>query len=351
VKVSSCGPAGNLHFTKRFEAVTDSPEAEPCHVGDHVTAVDLDSVRAAAARVLGLLHRTPILSSEFIDRRSGRQLFLKCENFQRTGSFKLRGALNAVLNLKTALAARGVLTASSGNFGQGLAWAARHRGVPAHVVMPADVPKVKRAAVQALGATIHTCEPTLADRDRLRKKVYSETGATFISSHDHPDVIAGQGTIVLELLDQVSALDAIVAPIGGGGLISGIAVAAKALRPEIRVIGVEPDGAADAARSKAEGKLVLEPNPQTIAKGLLIGLGEITWYFVRDLVDDVVTVDDDAIVRAMRLVWEQMNIVIEPSAAVSIAAVVSPEFREHSELRRVAIVLSGGNVDLDDLPW
>ena len=315
-------------------------------------SVDLESVRVAAAQISGLLHLTPVLTSRSVDLRSGRQLFLKCENLQRTGSFKLRGALNAVLNLSPDLADRGVLTASSGNFAQGLAWAARHRCVAAHVVMPADVPKVKRAAVEALGATIHTCEPTpLADRDRACREVCDKTGATFISPHDHPDVIAGQGTIALELLEQVSALDAIVASVGGGGLVSGIAVAAKALRPAIQVIGVEPTGAADAARSKAEDRLVSEPNPQSIAKGLLVGLGEITWDIVRSLVDEMMTVDDDATVRAMRLIWERMKIIIEPSAAVAVAAVLSPEFRERVDLGRVAVVLSGGNIDLDDLPW
>lgn len=317
-----------------------------------LVSVDLEGVRTAAARLSGLLHLTPVLTSRSVDLRSGRQLFLKCENLQRTGSFKLRGALNAVLNLKPDLADRGVLTASSGNFAQGLAWAARHRCVSAHVVMPTDVPKVKRDAVEALGAIIHTCEPTpMADRDRVCKEVCDETGVTFISPHDHPDVIAGQGTIALELLDQVAALDAIVASVGGGGLVSGIAVAAKALRPAIRVIGAEPDGAADAARSKAEGRLLSEANPRSIAKGLLVGLGESTWCIIRDLVDEVITVDDDATVRAMRLVWERMKIIIEPSAAVAVAAALSPAFRERVELGRVAVVLSGGNVDLDDLPW
>jgi threonine dehydratase len=313
--------------------------------------VDFESVRYAAEQLSGLLHLTPVLTSRSVDLRSGRQLFLKCENFQRTGSFKLRGALNAVMSLAPDLANKGVLTASSGNFAQGLAWAARHRCVSAHVVMPADVPKVKRAAVEALGAVIYTCEPTLQDREKVSREVCDVTGATFISSHDHPEVIAGQGTIALELLEQVPALDAIVVPIGGGGLVSGIAIAAKALRPAIRVIGVEPTGAADAARSKSKGQLVPEPSPTSIAKGLLVGLGEINWRIVRDFVDEVMTVDDDATVFAMRLVWERMKIIIEPSAAVAVAAVICPEFRERVELGRVAVVLSGGNVDLDDLPW
>jgi threonine dehydratase/serine racemase len=311
----------------------------------------LDDIRIAALRLSGLLHCTPVLTSRSIDLRSGREFFFKCESFQRTGSFKVRGALNAVQHLPSDLAARGVLTASSGNFAQGLAWSARHRRISAHIVMPADAPRVKLAAVEALGASIHVCAPTLTDRDRLTKAIIAETGAVFISSHDHPHVIAGQGTIALEFMTEVEALDAIIAPVGGGGLISGIAIAARALRPGIRIIGAEPLGAGDAARSKAAGHYMPEPNPKTIAKGLLIGLGEMTWPFVRDLVDEIVLVDDDAIIAAMRFIWERMKLVIEPSAAVAVAAVLAAEFRDRDDLGRVGVVLSGGNVDLDDLPW
>src|SRR6185295_14989197 len=280
---------------------------ESCRV-ESCLATGLSQVQYATKRISELLQLTPVLTSHSVESLCGRRVFMKCENFQRTGSFKVRGALNAVLSLDSNQARKGVLTASSGNFALGLAWAARHRGIPVHVVMPTDVARVKRAAVESFGAIIHPCEPNLVDRDKVGQVVRDETETIFISSHDHPDVIAGQGTVMLELLKQVPSLDAIVAPVGGGGLISGIAIVAKALRPAIRIIGVEPAGAADAARSKAEGHLVLEPNPQTIAKGLLVGLGETTWCIVRDLVDEVVIVDDDAIVRAMRLVWERMKI-------------------------------------------
>lgn len=307
-------------------------------------------IQAASVRLTGIVHRTPVINSNSVDRVSHHKLFFKCENFQRTGSFKLRGALNAILCLEQAASDRGVLTASSGNFAQGVAWAARHRHIAAHVVMPSDAARVKRDAVEDLGAIVYECEPTLTQRDRVLETVGLRTGAVFISAHDHRDVIAGQGTLACEFLEQVPTLDAIIAPIGGGGLISGIAIAAKTLRPAIRVIGAEPSGADDAARSKQAGYLVSEPNPQTIAKGLLIGLGKITWPVVRDYVDEVRVVDDLATVEAMRLVWERMKIVIEPSAAVAVAVAISREFRE-IPLERVGVVLSGGNVDLDDLPW
>lgn len=305
----------------------------------------------AAERLSPWVRRTPVLTSHSMDRQSGLHLYFKCENLQRTGSFKIRGALNAIMRLDSDAATRGVLTASSGNFAQGIAWSARHRRISAHVVMPADAPRVKRNAVEALGAIVHVCAPTLADRDAVTKTILAETGAVFISSHDHPDVITGQGTIAIEFLDQVPSLDAIIAPVGGGGLIAGIAIATGALRPGLRVIGAEPVGASDAARSKALGYFVPEPNPRTIAKGLAIGLGEVTWPLVRDLVDEVILVDEDSIVAAMRLIWERLKLVIEPSAAVAVAVALAPEFRDHMGLERVGVVLSGGNVDLDDLPW
>jgi threonine dehydratase len=331
--------------------VSETKNPEPTDIKIHTLAINLDDIRKAATQLSGLLPHTPVLTSRSFDLRSGRELFFKCESFQRTGSFKVRGALNAVQALDCNIAARGVLTASSGNFAQGLAWSARQRRIPAHVIMPSDAPRVKRAAVEDLGATIYVCAPTLSDRETVTKATLAETGAVFISSHDHPDVIAGQGTIALELISEVTSLDAIIVPVGGGGLISGIAIAARALQPAIRIIGAEPVGAADAARSKAAGHLLTERNPRTIAKGLLIGLGEMTWPFVRDLVDDIVLVDDDAIIDAMRLVWERMKLVIEPSAAVAVAAVLKKEFKGRNDLTRVGVVLTGGNVDLDELPW
>lgn len=311
----------------------------------------LADIEIATGAMSEWVQRTPVLTCHSLDLQSGRQLYFKCENLQRTGSFKIRGALNAILRLSPDAASRGVLTASSGNFAQGIAWSARHRRISAHVVMPSDAPRVKQRAVEELGAIIHLCAPTLADRDALTKTILAETNAVFISSHDHPHVIVGQGTIALEFLSQVPALDAIVAPVGGGGLIAGLAIATRALQPGIRIIGAEPVGAADAARSKAVGHFIPEPNPRTIAKGLAIGLGELTWPLVRDLVDEIVLVDDEAIVAAMRLIWERMKLVIEPSAAVAVAAVLAPRFHERTVLERVGVVLTGGNVDLDDLPW
>lgn len=313
--------------------------------------VNLARVRAAYATIASVTHHTPILTSRSVDDAAKRKVVLKCENFQRTGSFKIRGALNAVMRLPIEAAARGVLTASSGNFAQGLAWAARYRGVSVNVVMPIDAPKVKRAAVEAFGGIIHRCEPTLNDRDRVTELIASTTHATFISPHDDFDVISGQGTVALELLDDAPTLDAIVAPVGGGGLIAGLAVVVKELRPETQVIGVEPVGAADAARSKRAGTLVVESDPQSLAKGLLVGLGEMTWPIVRDLVDEIVVVDESAIVDTMRLIWERMKIIVEPSAAVALAAVMSERFRKRTDLGTVGVVLTGGNLDLDDVPW
>ncbi len=313
--------------------------------------VVLADVVEAARRMREHIHMTPVIMSRSLDEASEKAVVLKCENLQRTGSFKIRGALNAVVRLPSESASRGAATASSGNFAQGLAWAARLRGIPAHVVMPSDAGVVKRAAVEALGAVVYLCEPTLTSRDEVCADVLRRSGATFISPHDAPDVIAGQGTVALELLAQADEIDAVLVPVGGGGLIAGVAAVVKALRPQTRVVGAEPIGAADAARSKAAGTLEHDPNPQSVAKGLLIGLGDITWPIVDELVDEIVVVDEDAIVSAMRFVWERVKLIIEPSAAVAVAALLSPQFRRRGDVTRVAVVLTGGNVDLDILPW
>jgi len=314
-------------------------------------AADLTAVREAARRIEPHIHRTPTMTCSALDELAGRRLFFKCENLQRVGAFKMRGATNAVFKLADDAAARGVVTHSSGNFAQALALAARVRGIAAHIVMPRTAPAVKRRAVEGYGARIIPCEPTLEARETTAAAVLEETGGTLLHPYDHPDVIAGQGTIALELLEQADGLDAIVAPVGGGGMISGIAVAAHGLQPGIRVLAGEPLGADDAARSKAAGELVPQTGPDTIADGLLTSLGELTWPVVRDLVERVVTVSEDEIVSAMRLVLERMKLVIEPSAAVGLAAVLSDEFRALDRLGRVGVVLSGGNVDLDCLPW
>ncbi len=310
-------------------------------------AASIDDIREAAARIAPHAHRTPVMTSRTLDERSGRSLVFKCELFQRVGAFKFRGACNAVMKLSADAAARGVVTHSSGNHAQALALAARLRGIPAFVVMPQGAPAVKRAAVEGYGAEVIECRPTLADRERVAAEVVSRTGGTLIPPYDHPDVIAGQGTIALELLDQAQDLEAIVVPVGGGGMISGVAIAAKALRPSIRVIGAEPEAVSDAARGKRSGRLEPATERPTIADGLRTSLGALTFPVVQSLVDEILTVDEAAIVRAMRLVWERMKILIEPSAAVGVAAMLEAPPPE----RRIGVILCGGNVDLDALPW
>jgi threonine dehydratase/serine racemase len=314
-------------------------------------AANLDAVRDAAQRITPWAHRTPVATCATLDRMAGRALFFKCEHLQKVGAFKFRGACNAVWKLSDEAAARGVVTHSSGNHAQALALAARLRGIPAHIVMPRTASPVKRRAVEDYGGRVVLCEPTLEARESTAAAVLAETHGTLIPPYNHPDVIAGQGTAAMELLEQVSDLDAIVAPIGGGGLMSGVTLAAKALRPGIRLFGAEPLGADDAARSKAAGQLVPQTGPKTIADGLLTSLGELTWPVIRDLVEQVVTVREDEIVAAMRLAWERAKLLIEPSSAVAVAAVLSEAFRKLDGLKRVGVVLSGGNVNLDQLPW
>ncbi|HVN83419.1 MAG TPA: pyridoxal-phosphate dependent enzyme [Candidatus Binatia bacterium] len=314
-------------------------------------AVDFADVRAAAARIAALAHRTPIATCATLNESAGCVLFFKCEHLQRVGAFKFRGAANAVMRLSEHDASRGVLTHSSGNHAQALALAARLRRIPAHIVMPSTAPAVKRRAVAGYGARIIDCAPTLAAREATAARVGAETGATLLHPYNHRDVIAGQGTTALELLDQVTDLDAIVAPVGGGGLLAGICIAAKALRPAIRIVAAEPSGADDAARSLAAGRLIPQTAPQSIADGLLTSLGELTWPIIRDHVERVITVSDSEIVTAMRLAWERAKLLIEPSAAVAVAAVLSEAFRSLNGVNRVGVVLSGGNVDLDHLPW
>ena len=314
-------------------------------------AVDLQGVLAAARRIEGLAHRTPVMTCSTLDRLAGRSLFFKCEHFQKAGAFKFRGACNAVRHLSEAVAPRGVATHSSGNHAGALALAARMRGIPAYVVMPRTASPIKRRAVEEYGGQVIECEPTLAAREATAAAVAQRTGATLIPPFDHPDVIAGQGTTALELLDEVPDLDAIVAPVGGGGLVSGICIAAHGVKPALRIFAAEPLGADDAARSKAAGQLIPQTNPQTIADGLLTSLGELTWPIIRDQVEDVVTTSEDDIVWAMRLAWERAKLLIEPSSAVALAAVFTDRFRNLADVGRIGIVLSGGNVNLDRLPW
>ena len=310
-------------------------------------AVDLQAIREAAVRIAGVVHRTPVMTCATLDQLAGRRLFFKCENLQKVGAFKYRGATNAVLKLTDAQAARGVVTHSSGNHAQALALAARVRGIPAYIVMPRTAPLVKKNAVEGYGGIVTLCEPTLEAREAAAAALVAQTGGTLIPPFDHADVIAGQGTAALELLEDVPDLDAIIAPVGGGGLLSGCAIAAEG----IRVFGAEPLGADDAARSKAAGQLLPQTGPNTIADGLLTSLGQLTWPIVRDRVERIFTVSDDQIRAAMRLVWERMKLIVEPSGAVGLAVALSEEFRSLPNLGKVGIIFSGGNVNLDKLYW
>jgi len=312
-------------------------------------APDLRAIRAAAKRIRPYAHRTPVLTCSSLDTMAGAELFFKCENLQKVGAFKFRGAANTVFSLSEEEASRGVATHSSGNHAQALALAARLRGIPAHIVMPESSPKVKVAAVRGYGARIVFCAPTQRDRERTLEEVVAQTGATFIHPYNNPGIIAGQGTCALELLEQVSDLDMVIAPVGGGGLLSGTALSCHYLRPEIRVIAGEPKGADDAFRSLRDGRIYPSENPRTVADGLRTSLGTLTFPIIRRHVERIVTVEEDSIVAAMRHIWERMKILVEPSAAVPFAAILEEGFDARG--KRIGIVLSGGNVDLDTLPW
>lgn len=309
----------------------------------------IEDLEAARERIAAHVHRTPVMTSRLLDRHCGASVFFKCEHLQKVGAFKARGATNAVFSLSDKEAARGVGTHSSGNHGAALAMAAGLRGIPAHVVMPANAPAVKKAAVAAYGGRIVECEPTLAARAATLEALVAEHDLHVVHPYNDPRVIAGQGTAALELLEQVPDLDAIVVPVGGGGLLAGTAIAARFVNPDIEVIAAEPAGADDAFRSFGLGELQAQTNPETIADGLRAGLGELNFAIIRRLVDTIVTVPDSATIEAMRLQWSRMKQVVEPSGAVSFAALL--EHPERFSDRRVGVVISGGNVDLDNLPW
>jgi len=309
----------------------------------------LEHIREAHERIEGKVSRTPVMTSQTVDSHASAQLFFKCENFQKTGSFKARGATHAVFSLSAAQARNGVATHSSGNHGAALARAAQLRGIRAHVVMPTSAPKAKQDAVKRYGGSIALCESTLEARERTLEEVIAETGACLIHPYNDLRVMAGQGTVAVELIETVPDLDVILCPVGGGGLLSGVAVAARSMRPSIRIIGVEPAAADDAARSFRSGRIVPSVDPATIADGLRASLGDRTFAEIRRYVDDIVTVPEASIVAAMRRIWEIMKILVEPSAAVPYAAVDDASLDVRGQ--RVGIVVSGGNLDLDRLPW
>ena len=309
----------------------------------------LADIRAAAERIRPYAHRTPVLTCQSLDEQVGARVFLKCENLQKVGAFKFRGACNAVYSLTEAQAARGVATHSSGNHAQALALAARMRGIPAYIVMPSNAPQVKKDAVAGYGGRITFCEPTLAARESTLARIVEETGAEVVHPYNDERVIAGQGTAALELLTDVPDLDVVITPVGGGGLLSGTSLTVKGVAPRVRVIAGEPENADDAYRSLQAGRILPSENPKTLADGLLTSLGTLTFPIIRENVEQIVTVSEAGIVAAMKFVWERTKIIIEPSSAVAVG--VLWERKIDLTGLKVGVILSGGNVDLGKLPW
>ena len=309
----------------------------------------IKQVREAAERIKPFVHCTPVLTCTGLNRMCKAEIFFKCENFQKAGAFKIRGATSAVFTLTSEEAPQGVATHSSGNHGAALALAARWRGIKAYVVMPENAPQVKRDAVAEYGAEIIFCKPTLEAREEGLATVVDHTGAVFIHPYNDYRVISGQGTAALELCEEIPELDVVMTPVGGGGLLSGTALAVSALSPKTQVIAAEPERANDAYRSFHAGRIIPSDDPDTIADGLRTSLGDLTFPLIRRYVGDIVTVTEEGIVTAMRFIWERMKITVEPSAAVTLGALLtkSPQFFG----KRIGIILSGGNVDLAHLPW
>jgi threonine dehydratase len=306
-------------------------------------------IRSTHNRILPFIHRTPVLTSATLDRMTGARLFFKCENLQKIGAFKIRGATNVVKSLHPDQLAPGLCTHSSGNHAQAVAYAARAAGVPAYIVMPSNSPDVKKRAVEGYGAEITYCEPNQAAREAAAQAILDRTGAHFIHPYDDYRIIAGQGTAAKELLEDTARMDILLAPVGGGGLLAGTALAAKHFSMGVQVIGCEPAGADDAFRSFRDRVRYPSQNPQTIADGLLTGLGERNYGIIIQHVHDIVTCSEEAIVAALRLIWERMKIVIEPSSAVPLACILEGKINVTD--KNVGILLSGGNVDLGKLPF
>ena len=308
-----------------------------------------DDVLAAHERIKPYIHRTPILTSTYLNDLTGAELFFKCENFQKAGAFKVRGASNAVFGLSDEMADKGVATHSSGNHALSLSYAAGRRGIPVTVVMPRTAPQAKKDAVIGYGGVIVECEPSTTSREETFAKVVAESGSEFVHPYNDPRVIAGQATCSLELNEQVENLDAVIAPIGGGGMISGTCLTLSNIAPHIKIYAAEPVNADDAARSFKAGHIIADDAPDTIADGLKVPLKELTWHFVKNHVTDVLTATEEEIIEAMKITWKRMKIIIEPSCAVPLATILkNPEVFKG---KRVGVIITGGNVDLDKLPW
>ena len=318
---------------------------------DQISAADLtiDDMRLAHERIKPHIRRTPVMTSEFLNDLTGAQMFFKCENFQEAGAFKVRGACNAVFGLPEDMMEKGVCTHSSGNHALSLSYAAGRRGIPCNVVMPRTAPQAKKDAVRRYGGTITECKPSTSSREATFAEVQARTGGEFVHPYNDPRVIAGQATCSAELLEQSDGVDAVIAPIGGGGMVSGTCLTVSNLAPQTAIYAAEPEQADDAYRSFKAGRIIADDAPKTIADGLLVPLKENTWHFVSNHVTDIFTASDAEIIEAMKLTWKYLRVVMEPSSAVPLATILkNPDvFRG----KRVGVIITGGNVDLDKLPW
>ncbi len=314
-----------------------------------LTLPTFEDVKSAHERIKPHIHRTPVLTSSYFNDLVGAEIFFKCENFQKAGAFKVRGASNAVFGLSEENAKKGVATHSSGNHALSLSYAAGRRGIPCHVVMPRTAPDAKKAAVRGYGGIITECEPSTTSREAVFADVQAMTGANFVHPYNDPRVIAGQGTCSREFMEQTDGLDMMVAPIGGGGMISGTCVTLSTIAPEVQIIAAEPEQADDAFRSFKAGHIIADDAPNTIADGLKVPLKELTWHFVSNYVTDILTASEQEIIDAMKLTWQRMKIVMEPSCAVPLATILKN--KEKFAGKRIGVIVTGGNVDLDKLPW
>lgn len=320
---------------------------------DGLVIPTLDDMLEAHERIKPYIHRTPVLTSRFLNELAGCEMFFKCENFQKAGAFKVRGASNAVFGLTDEEAKNGVCTHSSGNHALSLSYAAGRRGVPCNVVMPYSAPEAKKAAVRGYGGIITECQPSTTSREEVFAKVQAETGGDFVHPYNDPRVIAGQATCSREFLEQMEERgvmpDMVVAPIGGGGMISGTCLTLSNLAPDVKIYAAEPVNADDAARSFKAGHIIADDAPNTVADGLKVPLKDLTWHFVSNYVTDILTATEEEIVEAMKLTWTHMKIIIEPSCAVPLAIILKN--KDVFAGKKVGVIITGGNVDLDKLPW